>query len=110
MTINKGDKDIAQVEYVPSTVAESEKEIIWTSSDEKVATVDAKGFVTGIDAGTCTITAKSKGNSNAKAEIKVTVNAPNKVSEIKLDKTEIKVNIGQKDISYVTMTPANRCS
>ncbi|MCQ2470130.1 MAG: Ig-like domain-containing protein, partial [Ruminococcus sp.] len=107
MTINKGDKDIAQVEYVPSTVAESEKEIIWTSSDEKVATVDAKGFVTGIDAGTCTITAKSKGNSNAKAEIKVTVNAPNKVSEIKLDKTEIKVNIGQKDISYVTMTPAN---
>ena len=37
----------------------SDRTVTWTSSDASVATVDAKGVVTGLKEGTCTITATS---------------------------------------------------
>lgn len=39
----------------------------WSTSDENVATVDASGLVTGIAAGTCTITARSRSAVGASA-------------------------------------------
>lgn len=49
------------------------KELIWSSSDETVATVDRKGKVTAIKAGTTTITVASKANPEVKATCEVTV-------------------------------------
>ena len=49
-----------------------EREIIWTSSDETVATVDEYGRVTGIAPGTVEITAQVKG-SDATTSCTVTV-------------------------------------
>ena len=37
----------------------TDKTVIWTSSDEAVATVNSYGMITAIDKGTCTITAQS---------------------------------------------------
>jgi uncharacterized protein YjdB len=50
------------------------KEVVWSSSDKKVAKVDSKGKVTAVAKGTATITAKTKDGS-FKAACKVTVKA-----------------------------------
>lgn len=57
---------------LPVSVADVEDEIRWSSSNEQVATVDADGVVTGISAGTATITASIGGYS---AQCLVTVTA-----------------------------------
>lgn len=105
MNISVGDKDISYVTMLPENV--TDKSEIWTSSDEKIAVVDMWGNVTGVSAGTCVITVASADNPKVKADIKVTVSDPNKVSEIKLSRTEMNISVGEKDISYVTMLPEN---
>lgn len=49
------------------------KKLSYKSSNPKIATVDAKGKVTGKAKGTATITVKSKLNSKAKVKCKITV-------------------------------------
>ena len=62
----------------------SNKNIDWSSSDEKVATVDA-GKVTGVAEGTATITAKTEdGGFSATCALTVTADAP-QVSEVVLE-------------------------
>lgn len=59
---------------VPATLVLSEyqDDIVWSSSDEAVATVDANGLVTGVSAGTTTITAEVRG---VPGTIEITVTA-----------------------------------
>jgi uncharacterized protein YjdB len=106
MNLAVGAKDISWVTMLPETA--TNKDEIWTSSDNKVATVDGWGNVTAVGNGNCTITVRSKQEPTVKAEIKVTVGAVNDgktVQEIKLSKTAMNLAVGQKDISYVTMLP-----
>ena len=104
MNLAVGQGDISIVTMLPKGAKDVSE--IWTSSDTKVATVDGEGWVTAVGAGTCTVTVKSKQNPDVKADIKVTVTDKNRVNEIKLSKTEMKIAIGGKDISYVTMLPS----
>lgn len=48
--------------------------ISWTSSDEKVATVDSNGKVTAVAAGNATITATSESDGDVSADYALTVN------------------------------------
>lgn len=52
----------------------TDKSVEWTSSDPKIATVDADGNVVGVDEGTATIRATATANSDVVAECVVTVN------------------------------------
>lgn len=49
------------------------KEEIWKSSDEAVASVDQYGNITGISEGSCTVTVTSKANPSVFAEVSVIV-------------------------------------
>ncbi len=50
--------------------------VVWSSSNEEVATVDSKGRVIGVSEGTATITARSKMNSEIFATFSVEVKIP----------------------------------
>lgn len=52
------------------------KDVIWESSNESVATVDQTGKVTAVASGSCTITATATDGSGVKAACEVTVVAP----------------------------------
>lgn len=84
------------------------KELTWTSSDEKIATVDQTGKVTGIKRGTVTITATSKDNTDVKAECKVTVSSDNiDISKIELSASTIDLKVDDKAQIKVTVNPSN---
>ena len=57
--------------FTPSDA--SYQNVEWTSSDENVATIDELGNVTGIKAGTVTITVTSQRNTSISAQLELTI-------------------------------------
>ena len=95
------------VKQAVSTVkVESGKNITWTSANEKIATVDANGKITGVKKGKTTITATDEyGQSDS---VEVTVVAKNKgVKKIKLNKKNATLKQGEKLTLAATLTPSN---
>ena len=86
---------------LPEEVAE-ETTVTWTSSDEKVATVDENGKVTAITAGEATITANAGEKS---ATYKLTVQAK-KVAQTTTNKNTNKGNTSSSSSSASASNPA----
>ena len=79
----------------------ADKNVIWSSSDQSVASV-TNGKVTALKQGTATIIAECSGK---KAECKVTVTVP--VSGISLDRSELSIAVGESTTLTATITPAD---
>jgi uncharacterized protein YjdB len=91
---------------IKATVAPSDaynKNVTWTSSNKKVATVSSSGKVTAIAAGTANITCKAKDGSGVKVVCKVTVKQL--VTKIKLNKTKATVLKGKTLVLKATVSP-----
>ena len=70
LTLNVEDNQILTATITPENA--TDKTIIWTSSDNSVATVDSNGKVSAIKGGTTTITAKTQdGGKTATCSVKV---------------------------------------
>ncbi len=67
-TLTKGKSFKIKYEVAP---ADTTDKITFTSSDEKVATVSAKGKVTAVGRGRCTITVRTSSGAEAEIEIRV---------------------------------------
>lgn len=80
-----------------------DKTLEWKSSNERVATVDGDGKVTGVSIDTCTIAVTCCGKT---AYCKVTVK-PVPVSEVTLDLTEKNLFVGESFTLNATVHPAN---
>ncbi len=82
----------------------TDKSISWETSNGSIAKVDDQGYVTGVKAGTCVITAQSKDSGIfAKCTVKVYQN----VTGLKLSATEYTTRKGDYFILEVTTEPAN---
>lgn len=108
VTLNKSSLEllIGGTEQLIATVSPdnaTDKIVVWTSSDNSVVTVDANGNVTAVALGSATITASC---GSVKAECKVTV-LPIAVSELSLNKTEMKIFVGGSSQLVATISPDN---
>ncbi len=83
----------------------SYKTVTWTSSDKKVAKVSSKGVVKAISPGKATITCTVK-DSGVTAKCVITVKAV-AVKSVKLNKTDITVNVGSSYKLKPTFNPSN---
>ena len=82
------------------------KDVVWSSANEKIVTVDENGIVKGISAGKATIIAKStQPGSNTKAQFQVTVNQA--VEGIEFESEQISVPVKKSVQLKPTVTPAN---
>lgn len=78
------------------------KSVIWTSSDNSVATVDALGNVTAVGIGSARITATTA-EGDLTAYCDVTVNTP--VTGITLNKTQLTLKQGESESLTATVLP-----
>lgn len=102
-TIAIGASETLTVTYTPAD-ANTNKALTWNSNNTSVATVDANGKVTGISAGTATITATTANNKSATCM--VTVQAVS-VTSVTLNKTSLSLQIGGSETLTATVAPAN---
>ncbi len=100
LTLEEGQTDTLTATVEPDEA--DNKNITWSSSDETVATVDATGKVTAVDAGLATITVTTEDGAKT-AVCNVTVIA--KVTGVTLDKTAIEVLVGRNDTLTATIAP-----
>lgn len=84
----------------------SNNKVIWTSSDESIATVDPDGNVTAIKEGVITITAQVE-NTDLTAGCVVTVKkqGSTELESITLDKNSLELLEGSQDKLTATVTP-----
>ncbi len=83
----------------------SDKSVVWSSSNPKIATVSSKGIVTGVKPGTCTITCKSK-DTGKKVTCKVKVKRVY-VSSVQFEESVYTVNCNEKITLKAKISPKN---
>ncbi|MCM1544508.1 MAG: Ig-like domain-containing protein [Ruminococcus sp.] len=110
VTLNKTSATIYTTKSLTlkSTIAPSNatnKNVKWSSSNTKVATVDSKGVVKAVAAGTATITCKAAEGS-AQATCKITVRKKTNVTSVTLNATEKTVYTGKTYQLKATVNPS----
>ncbi len=107
-TITVGSVTQVKTKVEPSNA--TNRELVWTSSDKSIATVDSNGIVKGIKNGVVTITAKTK-DGKVVASIKLTVKVPEPVIE-NLKFSQDNVSIKKDDTLGLTVvvTPSELSS
>ena len=101
---------LIQIEATIEPENATNRELIWYSSDSKIATVDSKGVVKGIAPGTITITAMTK-DGRVKATKVITVNeiitpTPSLVESISFPNKNISIKKGDSQGLVVKIIPA----
>lgn len=100
-TIYKGQELVLEATYEPIYTT-GDTEIVWTSSDEEVATVE-DGVVTALKEGTTTITAEVDG---VKATCEITVEEI-PLDGIVIEEQDVSLNVGEEKDLHVLFNPEN---
>lgn len=98
------------VEYSPLPANATFPAVRWTSSKTSVATVDDNGVVTGVAAGSCTLTATATDGSGVKVSCPVTVGTKSvrsQISQLKNSAIYVMQNVGYTE---GWLTAADTCA
>ena len=83
------------------------KAVTWTSSDDTVLSVN-NGVLTGLKAGTATITASVKGANNTTVSESKTITVSNvSVESVSLNTNSTSINVGESKTLVATINPSN---
>ena len=105
LSLVEGEKVLLDFALTPENA--TNKAVTWSSSDKSVATVDTKGNVTGVKAGTATITVKTTDGGKT-ATCTVTVEKKTvAVTMVSLDKTTLSLEVGGESTLAATVSPSN---
>jgi uncharacterized protein YjdB/putative cell wall-binding protein len=99
-TLEVGSTDQLTATITPSNA--TDKGLIWSSSDESVATVDQNGVVTGVSEGTATITVTTA-DGNKTAACTVTVGKSTSQSIVEIHKEGLDLTISRTAVGTVNM-------
>lgn len=97
----------ANVKVTPNSKAN--KKVTFKSANKKIATVNAKGQVKGVKAGSTKITVTSKKNSKKKATIKVVVQNVS-AKKVTISAKKATIGIGEKKTLKATVSPKGASS
>ncbi len=98
---------IGETKNIKATINPSDatiKTLSWSSSDNKVATVDSKGNVKALSSGKATISVKSTNNVVAKCSVVV---KDIEVQKVTITSTVTKININSSKQLYASVSPDN---
>ena len=104
MTISEGETQALMATVLPDNAYN--KEVVWSSSNQAVATVTGDGKVTGVSAGSAVITATTS-DGNKKATCRITVIKPIPINEIILSKNTLSMIVGESFTLTATILPSN---
>lgn len=104
-TLGIGESETLAITYTPAD-ANQGKAVTWTSANSSIATVDANGKVTGVAAGTTTVTATSTTDPNIKSSCTVTIQAI-AVTGVTLNKATASIKVGATETLIATVAPNN---
>lgn len=102
-TMSVGATDTVKVTFAPTNV--TNKRVVYTSSDESVATVDSKGNVTALKAGKATIKATTTDGSKKTASVDVTVVKP--LAQIVVKNPTLTLAVGTTAQAELSFVPAD---
>ena len=91
LTLNAGEN--AQLKATIKPAEATYPDLVWTSSDETVATVNQSGNISALKRGECTVTAKAK-VGDVSASCKVTVYSP--VTGVEIENHTIELYVGDR--------------
>lgn len=103
LLLGKGKTDKLITKVFPETA--TNKKVIWTSADPKIATVDSTGKVTAKALGFTTITATAADGSGKETTITVSVYQP--TTGVSLDTNKLVLTAGETKTLHPTVKPAD---
>lgn len=103
VAVGKKVKLTTTVKVKPNKAAN--KKVTYKSSNKKIATVTAAGYVKGKKTGTCKVTVRSKKNKKKKA--KITVKVVKKVTSISIEEPKASLYVGNSVKLKATVKPAS---
>ena len=103
MILNEGQSAQLIATVSPSTA--NNKNIVWSSSNESIASIDQNGLLIAHTKGSAVITAKATDGSNVSAFCYVTVNRP--VTSIYINKTVIDLEVGDQETLTAYAVPSD---
>lgn len=104
MTVKAGSTTALKVVVAPANV--TNQRLVYTSSNENVATVDNKGNVTALTDGTTVITATTTDGSNISKSITVCVTSTVDTTGVKVNPATVNMVVGGTQAITTTVEPA----